>query len=271
MLAKLKGAVTGWIADQQQSGQKKSNLRGYADALGRMLMDMSLSPQEVAALQAQQRSLGLDQLSIMQIHRDAFTHVSRFVLEDGVVTAQELQALGDLGNTLGLGWRDLPLQHQRTYYIAHTCMQIQNGQLPSLPAGSTRIRESPGEVVHVEVTAQILDERVVSREFIGGSSGVSMRICKGVSYRFGSTRGRSIPVTAIVPVDQGVLSITSLRVAFMGTKKSFSVDWPKVLSAEPMSDGVHLTFQSRSKSALVQYLDLANAEVLNSLLGYYMS
>lgn len=270
MLTKIKGAVQGWMTSQQQSGQQKSYLRGYADALGRMLMDRNLSPSELAALQAQQMSLGLDPAGIRNVHRDAFVHMSNAVLLDGVVTEQELQALEDVGNALGVDWTDLPTQHLHTYQVAYSCMQIQKGQLPVLDPNRTAIRELPGETVHAEVPAQILDERVVSRQYVGGSTGMSFRVCKGVSYRFGATRGRSIPVTAVVPVDRGVLSITSKRIAFIGTKKSFSSDWQKVLSAEPMLDGVQLAFQARSKSATVQYLETTYAEILTSLLVYYM-
>lgn len=270
MLARIKGAVQGWIAGQQEVGRQKSNLRGYADGLARMLMDLDLSPQELASLRSQQSALGLAPTEVQRVHRDAFVHLSNFVLQDGVVTEEEIDMLSRIGKTLSVDWKDLPPHHLQTYQIAHSCIQIQKGQLPALPANQTSLREGPGEVVHAEVHCLLLDEVVVRREYVGGSQGASIRICKGVSYSFGSSRGHSMPVKAVVPVDQGKFAISNHRIVFSGARKSFAVEWAKVLSAEPYSDGVHFAFQSRSKSATLQYVDTPYSEVLSALLSHYM-
>lgn len=271
MLTKLKGAVQGWVATQHGNSQMKANLRGYADCLGRMLQDLTLTPQELQILDNQRRSLGLDSQGVHQVHQEAFKHLSAAVLADGVITAPELQALADIGRVLGVPWDVLPLDHRQTYYIAHSCMQIQAGNLPSLPPQASALRQNSGEIVHAEIPAQMLDERVIARQYVGGYSGMSVRICKGVSHRFGGTRGRSIPVTAVVPIDRGILSITNSRIVFIGQKKSFSVDWPKVLSIAPMADGVHLAFQGRTKSALLQYIANYDAEIVTAILSYYVA
>jgi len=270
MLAKIKGAVQGWMAGQQEIVQHRSNLRGYAHGLGRMLMDLDLSPQELASLKSQQSSLGLDPAAVHKIHRDAFAHLSTVVLQDGVVTEDEIQMLSRIGTALAVDWKDLPPLHLQTYQVAHSCIGIQKGELPALPSNQSSLREGPGEIVHAEVHCLLLDEVVVRREYVGSSRGASVRICKGVSYRFGSTRGHSIPVKAVVPVDHGTFTISNQRLVFSGAKKSFAVAWPKVLTAETYSDGVHLAFQSRSKSATLQYSETPYSEVLSALLTYYM-
>lgn len=270
MLDRVKAAIGGWISSQQDAKQSRASLKGYASALGNMLMDMQLSPSELASLQAQQRSLKLDHSEVKRVHINAMRHVSDVVLSDGMVTEQELYALEHLLRGLGISWADLPPTHLQTYQTAHVCMNIQKGQLPVVPSSVSLLREAPSEVVHAEVRCVLLEERVIRREYVGGSRGASVRICKGVTYRFGSTRGHSVPVTDILPVDGGLLSVTNQRVVFAGSKKSFSTDWSKVLSAEPYADGVLMAFQSRTKSAMLKYDDMSQAEIVTAILTYYM-
>jgi len=211
----------------------------------------------------------VDTAAVQRSHVEAVTHVARAILEDGVVTTQELDALGRIAHVLGVDWASLPPQLAQTLTIAHTVLRIGNGQPPILDPRTTHLNEATDELTHAQVGAQVLDERVIRREYRGGSSGVSLRVCKGVNYRFGSTRGYSVPVTAVVPVDSGTLSITNQRVVFAGRLKSFSIPWAKVASVEPMADGVHLAFTSRTKSALIKYTDPTYAEIYAALLARY--
>ena len=52
----------------------------------------------------------------------------------------------------------------------------------------------PGETAFYPTFAVALMKEVVDREMRGGSSGVSVRIAKGVSYRAGQVRARSVVV-----------------------------------------------------------------------------
>lgn len=270
MLTKIKDALSGIVQQQKANAQAKDNLQGYKGSLVRMLGDMRLDPHEVAALQAQQRGLALDPQGVGRVHREVLSDVVSHVFSDGVVTGEELDAVAQIGTALGLGWHDLPPRQLHMVHIAGSIVNIQRGHLPVLAPQSTQIRPLPGETVHAEVGCQLLDERTY-RQYVGSSSSTSFRIMKGVTYRVGSTRGRSIPVTEIVPVDTGVFSITDQRLAFVGARQNFSSPWSKVLCAEPMADGVAVSFTNKKKTALLQYQDATYAEVLAALLGRYMS
>ena len=111
--------------------------------------------------------------------------------------------------------------------------QIDAGMFPEVANPPVNLQF--GEKAYFVVDAQLLEERVVGRQYQGGSHGVSFRIMKGVSYRVGASRGRSVPVRGVVPVSTGCFCITSQRLIFAGNVKSFAVDRRKILSTDVLS------------------------------------
>ncbi|MDP9116033.1 MAG: hypothetical protein M3O28_01995 [Actinomycetota bacterium] len=73
--------------------------------------------------------------------------------------------------------------------------------------------------------------------YVGGCSGVSLHIAKGVNYRVGGTRGHYVPGPEIqTPVDRGQVSVTSQRVAFTGTRTTREWLYSKMIGADSSSD-----------------------------------
>lgn len=106
------------------------------------------------------------------------------------------------------------------------------------------------EVVHLETGASLIKE-VVLREWRGGSSGVSFRIAPGVRYRVGQMRGRSVVVgTEIQVEDTGILSVTSNRAAYMGSRKTMEFPYAKLMGIEVFPDGISIRASNRQKTPL---------------------
>lgn len=96
-----------------------------------------------------------------------------------------------------------------------------------------------GETCHYAgpATRIIVKNRVVG--YTGGSSGVSVRVVKGVSYRVGQRRGA--PVREDVQEQApGTLTITNKRIVFTAARDSFDKRIAAVSSASPMDDGIIL-------------------------------
>lgn len=107
-----------------------------------------------------------------------------------------------------------------------------------------------GEVVHLETVAGLMKE-VTLREFRGGSRGVSFRIAKGVRYRVGDFRGKSVVVgTELRVQDSGVLAVTSSRVTFLRDQKAMEVPYSKLMGVEVFDDGVRLQASNRQNAVL---------------------
>lgn len=82
-------------------------------------------------------------------------------------------------------------------------------------------------------------EEKTGRRHIGGSRGVSMKICKGVYYRVGAYKGDSVEYQYQNPLGCGTLVVTNKNLFFIG-EKSIKLGMSKIISYEPYSDGLVL-------------------------------
>jgi hypothetical protein len=84
------------------------------------------------------------------------------------------------------------------------------------------------------------------RQWVGGSQGFSFPIGHtGIRYRVGSFHGHPIEQQSLTKLDSGTLVITNQRIAFIGTTKSTSVPFAKLLHVECYSDGVAVFQEGR--------------------------
>jgi hypothetical protein len=75
-------------------------------------------------------------------------------------------------------------------------------------------------------------------EHVGRSSGISIRVAKGVYYRVGAFRGHPVSSTERVHIDTGMMAVTNKHLYFGGGRKSLRVPYAKIVSFIPYSDGV---------------------------------
>jgi hypothetical protein len=128
---------------------------------------------------------------------------------------------------------------------------VNDGRLGEIEAPH-RIIPKKDEVVHLQVDAALLKE-VAIRQWQGGSSGVSFRVAKGVSFRTGQVKGRSVVVGSEIKIDDTeVLSVTSSRVAFLGDRKTVEIPYAKLVGPDVFSDGVTLRSSSRQNAVLLR-------------------
>ena len=83
-------------------------------------------------------------------------------------------------------------------------------------------------------------EVVARRERRGSSQGVSVRVARGVYYRSGTFRSRSVEWEEAVHQDTGLLGFTTKHLYFSGAKKKFRVRYDQIVDFEPFSDGLGL-------------------------------
>ena len=82
-------------------------------------------------------------------------------------------------------------------------------------------------------------EEKTGHKYIGGSNGVSMRICKGVYYHVGASKGHSVAYQYQTPLGRGIFVVTNKYLYFLGVKQ-VKLSISKILSFEPYSDGIVL-------------------------------
>jgi hypothetical protein len=76
------------------------------------------------------------------------------------------------------------------------------------------------------------------RQYVGGSSGVSFRVAKGVYFRTGGFKGRPVETTERVHMGTGIMAVTNKHIYFTSTQKTFRVRLDKIVSFIPFSNGV---------------------------------
>lgn len=86
-------------------------------------------------------------------------------------------------------------------------------------------------------------EEKTGKQYVGRSSGVSMRIAKGVYYRVGASRGTSVEYQYQKDLGFGAFFITTKNLYFVGVGSGLTnvkIPISKVLSFIPYSDGIQI-------------------------------
>ena len=94
-------------------------------------------------------------------------------------------------------------------------------------------------------------EDKTKREYRGGSSGVSVRIARGVYYRTGGFRGTPIETTERKHIGTGIMAVTNKHIYFASDNKNFRVRLDKIVTFTPFKDAVGI--QSDSASSKPQF------------------
>jgi hypothetical protein len=182
----------------------------------------------------------------------AFRAYADNVLADDHLTIDEEMAFKEVADALDVNqeafessFRDLPLRM--------AVARANDGRLSIIE--QAKIMTKKNEVVHLEVPAALMKE-VAVREWQAGSSGMSFRIAKGVSYRVGQTRGKSVVVgTELQVEDSGVLSVTSQRVVYMGNRKTIDVPFAKMVNIDVFTDGIRVHASNRQRPPLFKFAE----------------
>lgn len=96
------------------------------------------------------------------------------------------------------------------------------------------------ERAYYAAAADVLGSHTMTRR-VGGSSGPSFRIAKGVYWRASAFSSRPIRQDYVGVDDTGTLTVTNKRVIFAGHKQNLVLPIAKILSTEPYSDGFMLS------------------------------
>jgi hypothetical protein len=117
-------------------------------------------------------------------------------------------------------------------------------------------RLKPQETAYVAVRAELKALQTVG--FQAGTSGMSVRVAKGVTVRTAGTRGGAI--REVVTVANGELVLTDQRVIFAGDAKSLSLSLRSIINVTYYNDGLGVNDAKASHSfAILDPLDAARA------------
>lgn len=247
--------------------EKSANKEEFRKQLLAAVDDGALSVDEIHSLQDSYTSLGLVDEDIKQARVQAYALMLNRVASDGIVTGGEAIELSKLEALLKIPLQDIARDRARLGRL-RLISEIQLGNPPIISVPSMGMQKA--EVAHWQEPAWLLEERVVSKTYVGGSSGVSFRLMKGVTYRVGQSRGRVVTDSAVVKVSAGSLVITNRRIVFGGNTKSFSIALDKVLDVAMFSDGLRIS-GSTGKPRTLQLASPENADIVGAVLSSVMN
>ena len=174
---------------------------------------------------------------------EAWERSVNHLLEDRVLTADEERCLVAFKDRFALSQDALDKHGAHSRVVKSAVLRdVMEGRLPQRLSltGALPFNLQKGEhLIWLFVNTRYYEDRV-RREYVGRSSGASIRIARGLYYRVGAFRGHPVDTTARVLVDTGVLGVTQKHVYFAGPAKAFRIRHDKIVSLLPFDDGVGL-------------------------------
>ena len=120
--------------------------------------------------------------------------------------------------------------------------QLSDGDMASSFTSNVLMKKGEKLVLSIP-SVDYCEERVV--KFKGTTQGVSVRLMKGVSYRFGGFEGGT--EQQIVTLDTGDFSLTNKRLIFSGQTKSVEYPLSKIVTIDTLENGVVINRSGKTK------------------------
>jgi hypothetical protein len=249
-------------AEQRRVDETRDDARTRYGQLLEQLATGAAGGSEVPALQETVALTGYSQAELAMLNLNAWYRYASLAVSDDIITPEEDRHLASLISILGLTWERITKNHpdiRDRLLIA----SINGGSLPEVR--SPQLMAKKGEVVHLEWPAELMKE-VTLREFRAGYRGFSFPIGKtGIRYRVGGARGHSVVLgTEMQVADSGILSVSSLRAVFIGTRKTIELPYAKLVNLSVYTDGVQFHQSNRQTAPLFR---LKNGEVVAAMVN----
>lgn len=208
---------------------------------------------------------------LISLYHDIFKNFE----SDGELEKSELETLQVMKSSLNLSNEDvnfekLVMPYHYVYMIKHENM------LPTIELVSTNNIPSvvlkKGEKIHFTTPSILKEIKTVNLGYQGGSSGVSIRIMKGVSYRVGASRGHVKKEERLMETSRGYLLLTNKRVFLHPAPscKPISIPLNKILSYNCFNNGVEIYKDGREKGYFFETQNEGATEIIGMCLGFLL-
>ena len=218
------------------------------------LLDKSLDPSSLATkLQEIRATANLTEKEFRESIGAGLLHLRDRILNDGTVNEQEetlvANVLGQLVSLVDEG----TLNSVKSELVKALILgDLSEGRVVNrLDLKDLPILLKPKETVLWAFTGVKYFAYRRNRQFVSGSRGVSVRVAKGLYFRAGASKGRTIVTDDLTHEDTGIFVISDQAVYFKGVKSSFSIDVLRILSVEPFSDSLELSDNRKTSKPML--------------------
>ena len=219
-------------------GGKKSQ---YRDKVKEAVSDGTLTRAKIEELEALRKELDAEPISEDRttVRREAFNAAVDAVKSGGKLTSSEEGELARIQKFLAL--RDDQVDKTRLEVRRlKTVTEISEGRLPVVSPENSVLRGlklEPEEIPHYSAAADLLECRDP-----GDAQGVKVTL--GEPYRFGSADGADLPMDRAEQKDTGFFLLTSRRILFKGSRRTFGHDFHTSSDINLYRDGLRLKTMS---------------------------
>ncbi len=196
--------------------------------------------------------------NLQDIYLESLSKAADSYLSDGILSDEERKRYDTYTDTLKLPLGNLPSKYDDSN-ILKVCQlgflsDIKNGKKPEVTVNAPIVLKSKEYYVWVYPNVTAYEEKTKS-EWVGRSSGISVRICKGVYYKVGQSRGHKVETSYMTPTTSGYLIVTNQNLILYSSLKSIKVPIKKIISLIPYSDGVEVQRETNTKRLIFEGLD----------------
>lgn len=161
-------------------------------------------------------------------------------MTDGWLSDSERQLIESYTSSLGIALNCLPAKYQNESLAkigqAIVLKDLQQG-IPPKQQLTVPVMLGRGECALWVFDNVTMYQEKITREYVGGSRGMSYRICKGLTYRTGSFKGHPVERSHMDMVGVGSLVVTNKNFFFHCPTASVRIPYSKLVGVTPYSDG----------------------------------
>lgn len=178
---------------------------------------------------------------------DAYWHVldkaATNFLADGSLSDEEQRKITDFTQALSLPLNNIPASYQNgdISKLGQVALikALQNGIVPATNIQAPIILGKKETVLWVYNGVSCYQEKI-TKEWVGRNNGFSFRVCKGVYYRTGRTKGHPVERSSMELQGTGTLYVTNKNLIFWSQMKNVKIPFAKIIGFTPYSDGIEV-------------------------------
>lgn len=179
--------------------------------------------------------------------RSAYLYVlnkaAKNFLADGMLSDKEQQKIDNYISALSLPVSNLAAEYNGSdLEKLGQASVLKNYEKGILPPRNLSVSVILGKTENVlwAFNGVTLYEEKIQREWVGRNRGMSFRICKGVYYRTGGSKGHPVEHSTMQPLGTGTLYVTNKNLIFHSVMKGVKIPYKKIIGVTPYSDGLEI-------------------------------
>ena len=236
------GQKAGWFSDAHESCIQKSNLG--IEALKVCMANAVAQGKQDGEIRVQLDKIVADALipqeQALAAIKESWSQAAEKQGMAQPLSEQEGSAILNIGQAAGLTQDELlKTAGGRAVVLSWRLWMVLNNRIEPFK-GPISFNLHAEETPVFGLANVLLSEEQTGSTYVGGYSGVSIRVAGGLYYHFGGMRGHREQSTSLREVDYGNFLITTRAIYFGGTEKgvNFRLPYNQVVRFQPDSDAV---------------------------------